>query len=420
MDIENAISRYKGYGTGINIIDRSIQMHKGNFINAIIGPRRAGKTFFMLQYKTALDAPDRNKIFLNGEDINLEGVTVDNLNDIEKMMFKIYNPDESKQIYLFIDEIQNFPSWGRWLRTLFDENIYRLIISGSTSELSTDNLPTELRGRALNVLVLPFSFKEYCFAKNLDYSTYMKTNAVGKLLREFEEFINFGGYPLVVEAENENAKTTILSELYDTVLQKDIIDKNKIRKTATLKAFMNSMFGSVCRIISAKKLASWLSSQGISISPQSALNYLEFAQNIFLFFLLNPYSKKPKERTTKPKLYLADSGLLALVNIDLSKKLENQVFIELLRRGKHAFYYATRSHEVDFVIEDKGAVCALIQVSYSISAQDTYSREVEALVKASDELKCRNMQILTFNEEKLIKVGSKVIKVTPTWKWMLE
>ncbi len=419
MNIDNAIVRYRDYGKKLNIIARQVPSIKGNFISAIIGPRRAGKTYLMLQQKNALDLPDNNKIFINGEDIDFEGIKTDDLDKIEKSIFKIYNPDPDKDMYLFIDEIQNFPSWGRWLRTLFDEHRYHIIISGSTSELSTSNLPQELRGRAMNLLVLPFSFKEYCSAKDLDYQKYLDAPTSGKLLRYFSDFINFGGYPLVVASDTDDEKAIILRELYETVLQKDIVDKYKIRKIAILKAAINSMLGSSCRVISAAKLAEWFSEQGLKVSSQTTLNYLTYAQSVFLFFLLQRYSKKPKERNTKQKLYVPDSGLLEIASMDFSKKLENQVFVELLRRKQQISYYATQTNEVDFVIEEKGTVKELIQVSYSIKAQETYTRETGALIRASVDLRCDKLMILTFDEEREIKIRGKLIRVIPTWKWML-
>lgn len=419
MGIENAIIRYKDYGRRMRLTERHISMHKGNFINAVIGPRRAGKTSLMLLHKGAIGLPESNKVFISGEDIDFEGIRVEDLDEIEKAVFRIYNPDKDKEIYMFIDEIQNFPSWGRWLRTLFDENRYRLIISGSTSELSTDNLPNELRGRAINVLVLPFSFAEYCAFKGIEYQKYMDPASSGYLLHSFQEFIDFGGYPLVAASDTSDSKNIVLRELYETVLQKDIIDKYSIRKSTTMKAFMNSLLGSACRPVSPARLATWFSSNGTPLSPQTALNYMAYAQSVFLIFLVSPYSRKPKERNTRPKLYVADSGLLAAVDAAFSKKLENQVFIETLRRGMRVSYYAGRNCEVDFVVENNGVAEELLQVCYSIDSPETYARETTALRKASEDLKCEKLRILTFNEQKRIEIGGKTIEVMPAWKWML-
>ncbi len=419
MDIYNALLRYNGYGKGLKMVERRLTLPKGNFINSIIGPRRAGKTFFMLLCKNSLDLPESNKIFINGEDIDLEGLKQTDLDTIEKSMFSIYSPDKDKEIYLFIDEIQNFPSWGRWLRTLFDEHRYKIIISGSSSELSTDELPNELRGRAINTLILPFSFKEYCSALGVKYSEQMRMDEIGILASKFKEYLEYGGYPLVVEAGTLELKALILRELYETVIQRDLIEKHKVRKSPVLKAFINAMLGSVCRSVSPTAVVEWFNSQNIKISHQTGMNYLNFAREVFLFFFLYPYSRKPKQRNTKPKLYLPDSGLLALVDNDMSKKLENQVFVELTRRSKHISYLDMGGSEVDFVIGSGRGPEELIQVSYSINDPSTYARETKALIDASSKLKCKKLTILTFNEEKIIKVRKQTIKVLPAWKWML-
>ncbi len=419
MNVDNAIARYKGYGKGLVLLARDIEMPKGNFINSIIGPRRAGKTFLMLFYKNQIDLPDSNKVFINGEDLDFEGIQTDDLDDLERAIFRVYSPDKDKDIYLFIDEVQNFPSWGRWLRTLFDQHLYRIVVSGSTSDLSTDKLPSELRGRSINTLVLPYSFKEFCNAKKLDHEKYMSARSTGLLVSGFEEFLKFGGYPLVVAADTKDLKTLLMNELYETVLQRDLIEKYSIRKSAVLKAFINGMIGSTCRVVSARTMTNWLLSQGISISQQSAFKYLEKAQSIFLFFFLYPYSRKPKERNTKPKLYLPDSGLMRFADQDMSKRLENQVFVELSRRNLKISYYLAQGYEIDFVIQDGKNVKELIQVCYSLNKPETYERETKSLLRGSDVLNCNRLSILTFNEEREIKTEGKVINVIPAWKWML-
>ncbi len=411
--------RYRGYGGGFNIVKRDISLPSGNLINSIIGSRRAGKTFLMLLYKNSIDLPESNKVFINGEDIDFEGLKVGDLDEIEKSIFAIYSPDRSREIYLFIDEVQNFPSWGRWLRTLSDERLYKIVVSGSTSDLSTDKLPNELRGRAINTLVLPFSFREYCSVKKISYAKRMRMDDAGSLVSAFKEYLEYGGYPLAVEAATPELKMLILRELYETVLQRDLIEKYRIRKSAVLKSFINSVLGSACRAVSPSAMSEWFGSQGIMLSEQTALNYFNYAQSIFLLFFLYPYSRKPKQRNTRPRLYLPDSGLLSLTSTDISKKLENQVFAELTRRGKHISYFDSGNSEVDFVVSEGKKIEELIQVSYSVRDPETYARETKSLIDTSGAVGCRRLTILTFNEEKQLKIGRETIRIIPAWKWML-
>jgi len=395
-------------------------LQEGNFVNAIIGPRRSGKTSLMLLYMKNLRLPKSNKVFINCEDIDFVGITASNLSKLEEAVYEVYKPDDTKDICLFIDEAQTFPQWSRWVRTLFDQRKYKIFITGSTSELSTDKLPTELRGRAINTLVLPFSFREFLRSKKIIAEKYMKTDETAEVISYLSEFLEFGGCPEVVKTDETALKNTLLSELYATVIQRDLIDKYGIRKTAVFKAFVNSLFGSACRNVSIPATVRWFDSQGIRISSVTALNYLNYGQSAFFFFLVYPYSRKIKERNTKPKLYVSDSGILGLFDKDKGKLLENTIFVELMRRHEDLHYYKTKSADLDFVLTKQNKPFALIQVSYSINDPTTYTRETNSLIEASNKLNCENLNIITFNEEKTIKTRGKIIKVTPAWKWLNE
>ena len=145
-------------------------------------------------------------------------------------------------------------------------------------------MPSELRGRAVNTLVLPFSFREYLRIKRITPEEYMKTDETSKVVGALSEFLDFGGYPEIAKSEDPVLKHTLLSELYATVIQRDLIEKYGIRKTAVFKAFVNSLFGSACRNVSIPSIISWFEMQGTKISNVTALNYLNNAQSAFLFF----------------------------------------------------------------------------------------------------------------------------------------
>lgn len=402
-------------------VKREIELADGQFIAAIVGPRRAGKTTFMLQRMGELPLPASNKILVNGEDVNLEGLTAEGLDDIEEAVFRIYKPDKTKEIHLFIDEVQNLPSWARWVRTLHDSRKYKLVISGSTSDLSAERLPSALRGRAINTLVLPFSFKEFLRARGIEHSSVMPPDREGEVAASCEEYLEFGGYPNVVLSEERHLKLRVLQELYESVIQRDIIEKQRVRRTSLLRAFMSAVLGSVCRPLSVRSITRWLESEGLKVGRQTAINYLDGAENVFLLLRAYPFSLKPKERRVNPKLYVVDSGLLTLTGADASKRLENQVFVELTRRGARVSYWRSRStgREVDFLLDD-GKKVELIQVAYGLGDPATYSREVGAILEASESLRAAGATIVTMNEERTIRERGKAISVVPAWKWFLD
>jgi len=421
MNIDAALVRYVGASAPRGTVKREIALPDGRFISAIIGPRRAGKTTFMLQVMDGMSLPASNKILVNGEDVNLEGVTADELSRIEEAAFRIYRPDRTKEICLFIDEVQNLPSWPRWVRTLHDSGMYKIVVTGSTSELSTLKLPSTLRGRALNTLVLPFSFREFLASKGTDYSSYMPPSKTGEIASLAEEFVEHGGYPAVVLSEGRELKLRVLQELYESVIQRDMIEREGVRRSALLRAFMNAVLGSACRPLSVRSITRWLGSEGLKMGKQTAINYLDSAESVFLILRAYPHSMKPKERRVNPKLYVVDSGLLTLVGADSAKKLENQVFIELIRRGKRVGYWKSRStaKEVDFVVESDRGKSELIQVAYSLRDPATSIREVDAIVEASDAIGATSLVIVTRDEEKVINERGKTISVVPAWRWFL-
>ncbi len=395
-------------------------MRSGNFINAVTGPRRSGKTSLLLLYMKSLEIAENNKVFINCEDIDFVGITPNDLSKIEEAIYRVYKPNQTNDIYLFIDEVQTFPEWSRWLRTLFDQRKFKIFVSGSTSELTIDKLPSELRGRAVNTLVLPFSFNEYLRTKQLTPEEYMKADKTSNIVTALSNYLDFGGYPEIVKTEDNVLKHILLSELYATVIQRDLIEKHNIRKSAVFKAFINSLFGSACRNVSIPKTINWFESQGTKITSVTAINYLNYAQQAFLFFLIYPYSRKIRERNTKPKLYISDPGILGLFENDKAKKLENTVLVELIRRGENVHYYKDQIADIDFVLTKENRTCQLIQVCHSINDPTTYSRETNSLLRASQKLNCNNLVIVTFNEEKTINQNEKTIEVLPAWKWLLK
>jgi uncharacterized protein len=420
MNPERALTRYVDYSNNINLIARDITLPEGSFIKAIIGPRRSGKTSLMLLYMKNLQVKGNNKVFINCEDIDFAGITANDLSKIEEAIYRVYKPDEINQIFLFLDEIQVFPEWSKWVRTLFDQRKYNIFVTGSTSDLSLDKLPSELRGRAINTLVLPFSFKEYLKSKNITPKDYMKPDEISNIVSALQDFLNFGGYPEITKNPDLVLKRTMLSELYATVIQRDLIEKQSIRKQAIFKAFMNSLFGSACRNVSIPAMVNWFKSQGTEISEVTAIKYLNYAQSAFLFFLVYPYSKKIKERNTKPKLYVSDSGILGLFDSNKGKMLENTVYVQLIRQHQNIHYFKNKSADVDFVLTKENEVCKLTQVSYSINSPETYARETRSLWEASKQLNCNDLTIVTFDEEKTIEQDGSIIKVVPAWKWLLE
>ncbi|MDG7014038.1 MAG: ATP-binding protein [Nitrososphaerota archaeon] len=159
-------------------------------------------------------------------------------------------------------------------------------------------------------------------------------------------------------ADGAQLKTRILQELLDTVIQRDMIERLKARKPSMLRTFVAAALGSACHPLSARSISRWLAGEGLKVGRQTALSYLDGAEDVFMIRRVYPYSKKPKERRVNPKVYALDSGFLALVGGDSSKRLENQVFVNLLRRDAAVSYWRSRTtgREAGFVVGGKELV----------------------------------------------------------------
>lgn len=392
-------------------------------IISIIGPRRAGKTYFLFQIMERLikHVGKERLFYINLEDDRLIGADIKDLRTILDIFYEIYPENKSRKVWMFLDEIQNVPNWERFVRSSMDKENIQIFITGSSSKLLSKEIATSLRGRAIPYNIYPFSFREFLRAKDFSYSAYLSSKEKAKLLNLLGEYIAFGGYPEVVLYPKEKKK--ILKEILDVTLYRDIIERYKIKNLKVLKLLLKSLLAST--IFSVHKFHNFLKSQGVKLSKNTLYNYLEYFADSFIVFPLRKlsYSHKESEQSL-PKIYFIDNGLLSMGGVESTAKLlENVVFAELIKKGytpnEHLFYYLSQNKEIDFVIKE-GKVKQLIQVCYAIEDYATKERELKALIKASKELKCSNLLVITWNYMGEERFKGKRIKFVPFWMWSLE
>ena len=215
----------------------------------------------------------------------------------------------------------------------------------------------------------------------------------------------------------------ILLDIVETIIFRDVVERYKIRNIKLLRILISSLIDSASREFSIHKFYKFIKSNGIKASKDSLYNYLGALNDVFFVFPLKrfSYSYREKEQSLS-KIYIIDNGLLTVNGIsEKGKLMENLVFVELLRREKEIYYYKSiDGKEVDFVVVEKGKVKKLIQVSYSLDDRYTKEREIKALVKASKELRCRDLLIITYDKGGEEAIGNKMVKYIPLWKWLLE
>ncbi len=402
---------------------------KPNKVVVITGFRRTGKTYllFHLIQRLLKEKSKEQIVYINFEDerVPLKTEFLTNLLPIIKQTYN--KPLE----FLFLDEIHIIPEWSRWLRRIHDTEKIRIFVTGSSSKMSSKEIPTELRGRFIEIKVFPLSFKEYLKFKEIIVDLKIANhseNEKAKIIKAFNEYLELGGMPEVVLAD-EARKIDIIHNYYNTVIRRDIIERFKIRNEESLKALLNLLLNSTSYSIS--KSYNTLKSLNFEVGKGTIQNYLSYIENSYFLYSLSLFSFKMKDQLQYPrKIYIIDNGFITALSSKFSRNLgrlyENLVFLELKRRialdPKQEIYYwrNLQKEEVDFIIKQGLKVKQLIQVCYDITDYDTKKREVKALLKASKELKCKNLLVITEDKEGFEKVENKKIKYAPLWKWLLE
>jgi predicted AAA+ superfamily ATPase len=393
----------------------------------ITGFRRVGKTYLLLQLLNELmKKKDKEQaVYINFDDERIPERT----DFLTQLLPTIRQTFSKEPEYIFLDEIQNMPDWSRWLRRIYDSEDLRIFVTGSSSKVSSREIPTELRGRCLEIKVFPLSFGEFLGFRDTDIdikAVKYSENERTKLVKMLDEFLNYGGMPEVVLAPKEK-KFEILQQYFGTVVRRDIIERYRVKNEVGLKTMLKLLLNSTQYSIS--RMYDTLKSLNYSIGKTTLLNYLNYVESSYFIHSLSIFSPKVKDQLQYArKVYFIDNGFINALSTRLSKNMgrlyENIVAIELLRRSskkeKELYYWKDRlGKEVDFVVKDGLKIKQLIQVCYDIDNYDTKKREIDALLKSSNELKCKDLLVITRDNEGTEEHKNRKINLVPLWKWLL-
>ncbi|MDR1009630.1 MAG: ATP-binding protein [Opitutaceae bacterium] len=387
-----------------------------DLIRVITGPRRAGKSSYAAHL--AAHANDEPFGYANFDDERL--ASLDDYDALLAAIDALYD----KPRLIFFDEIQNLPHWE-----LFANRIHRakrrLILTGSNAHLLGSELATHLTGRHLTLPLLPFSFREYLDAKGAGSAASRTQNETVELCRAYA---TEGGFPEVVL--KDISRDDYLKTLLQAVLFKDIVGRYRIRATRALGDMVTFLLSNSGSEYSYSTLAGILGSRG----DHTVRKYLGYLEQTFLLFSVTRFSWKVREQAAfNKKAYAMDNGLACAAGFRFSagigKLYENMVAIACHRRQLNGasrlfFWKNAQQEEVDFVQQTGGRVTALIQVCADATAPKTREREMRSLLKASRELRCDNLLLLTeteSGEETLNWHGMKgKVTLKPISRWLLE
>ena len=379
-----------------------------HLIKLITGPRRVGKSTQAL-----LMLRDKNFAYLNFDSQQLLDAWDANL--VMRMLDDVYPGYD----YLLLDEVQNLDAWDLWVSGLYRQG-KNLVITGSNAKMLSSEMATVLTGKYLQVEMLPFSLEELFDWHKLDLHHLMpEQGAECKVLTD--DYLRNGGYPEVVASRQ--LVRSYLDTLFDSIVWKDVAKRHNVRNITDLNNLAVYLVLNFCNPLSANELAEEL---GLS-SVNTTKKFMDYLHEPYLFYYLSRYNNKLKLMKKAPrKVYVVDNGFVAAkafsVTENLGRLLENQVFIELVRRGydteKTMFYYRSRNDkEVDFVLHQGVHIERLVQVCFELSSPKTVKREVDAIVECAGELKCDNLTIVTYDDERTIEKDGYKIDVVPIAKF---
>ena len=385
---------------------------KSKLAQVVIGVRRSGKSTLCFN---ALRKAGVHYAYANFDDERLEELETQDLDNVLQTLYKIYG----KFDYLFFDEIQNIDGWPLFVNRLLRQKIH-IIITGSNAKLLSTELATHLTGRHHKIELFPFSFKDWCSIKEVDY-TRLTTKNKGLLSKAYDEYFRQGGFPELISGE-ENPKEYI-STLIDNIISQDIKKRYKIRNIDALKRLAHHILNETPTLIVKDTLQNII---GIK-SERTLGNYLMYLNQTYLISTISKYSSRSRERARNEKSYAIDVAFMdkrenAFSGENLGWRLETIVYLELLRRKagteNDIYYYQGRSAEADFVVCDANKTLAVYQVSHDISNKKTRKREIKGCIAGAKATKCDNLFLITDHESEVIEEDGYTIQVIPIWEWL--
>ncbi len=376
----------------------------------VIGVRRCGKSTLCFQ---ALQHIGETFAYVDFDDERLAGLQSYQLNDIIEVLYKIYGDFH----YIFLDEIQNVEGWPLFVNRLLRTKLH-VVLTGSNAKLLSNDLATHLTGRSCEIALYPFSFKEYCTIKKIN-SNGLSTKETALRRATFDEYMQRGGFPELMSIKNDR---TYISNLVNNILKRDIEQRYKISFTANFESLANHLLN-ISPVVPA---ISELSNVFGFKSPHTVRNYIDYLKQAYILIGIKKYSAKSKIRVTQEKLYAVDVALMnkrdnAFAGDNLGWRLETIVLLHLIRKCNYekwdVYYLKDRSGECDFVVCDGNKVLQCIQVSYDISNEKTRKREINGLLLAYRQTKCKNLLLLTDHEYEEIETDGIPIIIKPVYEW---
>ena len=357
-------------------IDRLKPFIGKSLIKVLIGQRRVGKSYLLMQLRDLINEqyPDTQIIYINKEQHEFSEIK----NSDDLLLYLKENVKENGKVALFIDEIQDIDSFEITLRDLLTRGNYDIYITGSNANLLSGELATFLSGRYIEIKVFGLSYNEFLLFYNLQDS-----------VATFQNYLKFGGLPYLINLNTEiQVAYEYLSSIYNTILLKDVVTRFKVRNVKFLENLIAFLADNMGSIVSSKKISEYLKSQNINISTQVVIDYLGYLEASFLIFKVKRTGIEGKKIfEIGEKYFFEDIGIRNAIvgykSSDIHKILENVVYLHLRMAGYSVTVGQEGNKEVDFIAQKAGEKI-YIQVAYMLTNEETINREYGNLLAIPD------------------------------------
>lgn len=359
-------------------LEKLIAFRDKQVIKIITGVRRCGKSTLMELFQD----------YLKSQGVLEEQIVAVNLEDYD--FYELRNPKklytyikerlvQGKMTYIFLDEIQHCEEFPEVVDSLHIKKDVDIYLTGSNAKMLSSEIATLISGRYVEISMLPLSFKEYV----------LSTGSTSELARKYTAYVETSSFPYALQLAGQPKELRdYLDGIYNTIVVKDIAQRNKIPDPMMLESVLRFIFDNIGNQLSTKKIADTMTSNGRKIDVKTVEKYLKALMESYIVYQAKRYNVKGKQHLkTLEKYYAVDIGLRYLLlgtsSSDVGHILENIVFLELLRRGNEVFTGKIDDLEVDFVAMD-GKQTTYYQVAASVRDEKTLARELASLEKISD------------------------------------
>ena len=428
-DIFKTLIAQKQSEMPFSVIDRDVSLPiDGNEIITIPGVRRCGKSTLMeiaINRLLANGVRKENILWIGFDDERIKYMTAEELDLVLQAYREMYPATELKDVWMFFDELPLVKDWEYFVLRLFKGSCKHIFICGSNASTLSVEMKSALRGWPREVEVWPLSFREYLRFKGVDADSHLEQDKA-RVQVAFNEYNRLGGMPEPTLMPVLSEKYRKLQDYFDVMLLRDLVEHWQISKPQTVRYFLKRVMTTIASRLSVNAIYREIKASGRKVTKDDLYDWLAWAQSIYLVRKLDVYSRSVKSEISIPgKYYVIDNGLrsavIPLQSDDDGKQLENTVYIELIRRKGHnaELSYFSGSGECDFVVSEGDEVKRLIQVTWEMSDAETRKREFSGLLEAAKATGCRDLTIVTRDEEgEEIRDGLNV-RIVPVCRFLL-